>query len=298
MIKTPLEFSDSNGDGCIAKRGVLGTDHPDRIEEWKSWGCDKANYEFDPSVSLRMENGKLIMDMGEITEDEAGDLNTKIDNFSGDMDEVISMMDALGMNSGSGDLKGDIEKYKAHAVFYRIGTGIDEDGDGCIEEDILDGQDNDGDGLSNGNARAVDSNPINNSMSEDPSDNEIISLPTPVYISNRKGETCSIENHNPSSCTALWGDTIAKMATVINFTQKPGYWTSNNTALKLRIAQDTICPPEYSLEERVELIGGCWPNYNKDKFVRFWLKRELARNNNKLRTHPSCIACVGDACLK
>jgi hypothetical protein len=299
MIRTPLEFSDSNKDGCIAKRGITGTDHPDKREEWKNWGCSSADYAYDFSGSVRMENGKLILDMSDITEDEAEDLNNQIDSFSGDMDEVISIMDALGMNSGSGDLKGDIEKYKANAVFYKVGTGIDEDGDGCIEEDILDGQDNDGDGLSNSNARAVDSDPINNSMSEDPSDNDTISFPAPVYISNRKGETCSIENHNPSSCTALWGDTITKMATVIKFTQKPDYWTTNNTALKLLIAQDTICPPTHDLKYRQEHVGGCWPNYDENKFIKYWLKRELARNNNKSRVHPTCKTCEGiEECLK
>jgi hypothetical protein len=304
MVKSLLDFYDSDHNGCIAKRGVKGIDYPGDAE-WASWGCSTSNA-FDPSVGLRIENGKLIIDMKNITEDDAEALNDKIDGFSGDINEVVDIMDALGMGS-SNDLKGDVGNFKGYSSFYKIGTGVDEDGDGCIEEDILDGQDNDGDGIKNGNARIArgvinhsmyGSNPeslenINNPI------NDTMQLDAPVYISNRKGVTrqdCK-DNFNLSSCTELWGDSVTQKVTVVRFTQEPGYWTSNNMAHKLAIAQDTACPPRYSLEQRVELIGGCWPNYNEDKFVKYWLKRGLARDKNRI--HPTCKACEGtEGCLK
>jgi hypothetical protein len=297
MVKSLLDVYDSDHNECIAKKGEPGIDHPKDAAEWTSWGCTTSN-SFDLSVGFRMENGKLIIDMENITEGDAEDLNKKIDDFSGDMDEVISIMEALGMGSGS-DLKGDVGNYKGYSAFYKIGTGIDEDGDGCIEEDILDGQDNDGDGLKNGNARVVFGK-INHSMHGDPENlsdpiNDPMQLDAPVYISNRKGVTAQNckDNFNPSSCTKLLGDEETKKVTVIRFTQEPDYWTSNNMERKLEVAQDTACSSlKYSLQYRKDNIGGCWPNYDEIKFVKYWLQ------NRGNRTHPSCKECEGIECLK
>jgi hypothetical protein len=328
ITKGLLGMLDINEDGCIAVLGIAGKDNPGPKTDdakWKAWGCSKdpkKGYSLDLPVTLmRDAEGKIVVvikanEFLNGTEwkaetpipDDIQGFNDKLDNFTGDMDEVLDILDFMGMegNSESGDLRSDIDKYKDNAVFYRVGTHIDEDGDGCIDEDLLDGQDNDGDGLKNGNARlsSVDTNSpswgksgINHSMYGDPKNPTDIDNPrnmpmlmdAPVYIPNSRGISPEDCEFNPWACTELWGDEETGKVTVIGFTQETGYWTTNDTELKLKIAKDTICPPIYKLAYRQENVGGCWHNYDKEKFLEYWLKRGLARpEDRERRTHPSC----------
>jgi len=243
--------------------------------------------------------------------DEIDNLNKTIDNFTGD-DNFKELEDILSNfvtndpdNPDQASIKDEINKYKAYAAFYKVGTHIDEDGDGCIDEDLLDGQDNDGDGLPNANARLASADPenkyygyneINNSMfgsnpnGYDSKYNKPVRLPPPVRIYNDAKKT---------AYTDLWGDESG-LVTVIGFTQESGYWTSNDMALKLAVAQDTVCGElRYDLDDRKKLIGGCWPNYDDDKFIKYWLKRGLAsKSDQDKRVHPKCKTCTGSACLK
>jgi len=247
--------------------------------------------------------------------DEADNLNKTIDGFgdpdSDDFKDLENILNGWGItDTGEIDnsLKAEIDKYRSYAVFYKVGTHIDEDGDGCIDEDLLDGQDNDGDGLPNANARLALTDPespyfgyndINNSMSgsnpriyNDTLDKPVRLRP-PVRICN---------DPKCSKSTELWGD--GDFVTVIGFTQQKypdgsKYWTSNEADLKLEVARDTVCPPKISLSERKQKIGGCWPYYDDSKFVDYWLKRGLASDSAKInRVHPSCKRCSGTtACL-
>jgi hypothetical protein len=342
FAKAMLGLLDYNKDGCITKKGEKGKDNPGDpkkdAKEWKAWGCDKNvtdnTYKVDIVWGAKYdENGNLVIDLDNILNDLGidslefekmrndpnylpsgiSDLNDKLDNFTGDLSEVADMMNFLGIQGGSesGDLQGDIEKYKDQAVFFRSGTRIDEDGDGCIDEDLLDGQDNDGDGKKNSNARVASIDPtsgwwgkigINHSMRGDPRNSADIDnprnlpmqLPAPVYIPNYPGISPVDCKARPESCTELNGNEETKMVTVIRFTQEKYengeyYWTSSDAEEKLKVAKDTVCPPAIPLEERKARIGGCWPNYNKEKFLKYWLQRGLARDEDRARrTHPSC----------
>jgi hypothetical protein len=251
---------------------------------------------------------------------EIENLNKKIDEFQGTFEEVEDVLGSLGL-SGSGDgeddgLKDGLNKYKAYASFYKVGTHIDEDGDGCIDEELLDGRDNDGDFLVNENPRIAPTdlehssygiksgkygiNSINNSMvgnnpyrdAENWEYNTLDTLqrPTdPVKICN--SPNCLV--YTP----ILPKNDDDNFVTVLRFTQMnyPGtsqkYWTSRDLDLKLQVAQDTVCPPEIPLTERKRTIGGCWPNYDECKFVKYVLRRELAIPDvQKTRVHPSCAS--------
>ena len=321
---------------------------PENYSKWEKWGCQKntdGKFEFALSMSLKCpidENGNMTVtiDSKQILDDlqnqlydyydnikdcqkdcnsipipdEIKDLNDKIDNFGDDFKEIGDVLDNLGITGSDslgeeqGGIKDEIDKYKAYASFYKVGTHIDEDGDGCIDEDLLDGQDNDGDGLPNANSRLASVDPantalfgynaINNSLfgSNPYMDatnwkdyNMPVRLPAPVKICN---------SPDCLSYTMLGGDETG-MATVIAFTQDPTYWTSRDMDLKLAVAQDTACPPQYNLEYRKKNIGGCWQYYDENKFVKYWLKRELAHPDTQAkRVHPSCKICKGEDCLK
>jgi len=326
--KVFLNFFDTNGDGCLTKKDRPGIDFPSTASEWKEWGCaGKDNY--DLSISVRcprdpitgemnvvIDNKKILEDLEDelkkYYEDAANctkdcekqeippqikDLNDKIDNFGDAFGDVLDILDGMGLG-GSGDpdidqgsLKDEIEKYKAYASFYKMGAHYDVDGDGCIDEELLDGQDNDGDGFVNENSRLSSTDPndkllygvnsmnncmVGNNRYKDDSNweyNKPVNFQKSVPICNVPN--CSKSPCNLPSCTLLPVNEEG-WVTVLNFTQKgypdgKGYWTTNDANLKLEVAQDTTCS-KYNLEYRKQKIGGCWPFYDETKFRRYYCK--------------------------
>jgi len=336
-----LRSLDTNKDGCIAKRCPLDPLDPDCHKyypgaltnrlAWTNWGCDPTRSpSFDLSINFIVnENGDFEVDLNQLLEDlnlesfyegQRNDpygkypLPPEIDDFNGKMDEfnesIYDLMSVMGgfKDKNNGDvplgLETDMSTYKDFSKFYKVGTNIDEDGDGCIGEDLMDGQDNDGDGLVNGNARLAPLEPDDpyfgndgkmmgyHGMTGNPDDDK------PIVIDTTNPAFRPIANNPERTRFADLKPEDGKV-TVIKFTQRPGYWTSDNREDKLRVAQDTACPPKISLAERIRLIGGCWPNYDEDKFVKYWLKRELARDKDReTRVHSSCKSCKGTACLR
>jgi len=343
VSETILRSLDTNLDSCIAKRcpaGLTETEcrkynpgdpkDPKNIPAWYKWGCSiRAQYSYDLSINLTVnENGNFEVDLNQLLEDmdlddfyerqlsdpktelpgEIQSFNDKMDEFNESIYDLLSVMDGFkDKNNGEVPLgmETDMGAYKDYSKFYKVGTHIDEDGDGCIGEDIMDGQDNDGDGLVNGNARLTSTDPADpyfgydgsmmgfHGMTGNPEDDK------PIKIKINDPAFKPIANNPEHTRFADLKPDEEGYVTVIKFTQRPGYWTSDNRDDKLRVAQDTTCPPKISLAQRKVLIGGCWSNYTDDKFVKYWLKRELARDEDReKRVHSSCKNCTGTACLR
>jgi len=304
-----LNFLDTNNDGCLTKKGVAGTDYPATAGDWKKWGCTKGSDKYDPSISFKREGDNCVPDNSQILGDLQGDMddyykcvetcrencdtkcqdkidglgildiNNKIDDFGDDFGDIESILNSMGIEGS------EIEQYKANASFYKMGAHRDVDGDGCIDEELIDGLDNDGDGFINENSRLspTDPNdpyygisPMNNSMygSNLYRDNSNWEYNKPVQPAPRwqpvpicNVPNCSKSSCTPPNCTLLLPDEEG-WVTVMNFTQKDGYWTSNNAALKLEVAQDKNCK-KYNLQQRINLIGGCWPWYSQTQFEHY-----------------------------
>ncbi|GBU24109.1 hypothetical protein R83H12_00735 [Fibrobacteria bacterium R8-3-H12] len=328
--------------------------------EWEKWGCKAIHntYDYDlppalecprdaegnmsvvinPEKILEMLQAKLeyyykdvancadaICNANNLLPPEIENLNNKIDEFQGTFEEVENVLNGLGLAGSEGEddpknLKDEIDKYKAFASFYKVGTHIDEDGDGCIDEELLDGQDNDGDSLINENSRLAPTdidhplygvnskqygiNSINNSMVgdnpyRDRTNWEYNRLDTLQRPEDEPVKICN--NPDCSVYTPFWTNEKTGSVTILRFTQmtypsdpSQKYWTTRDLNLKLTVAQDTACPPKISLADRKRTIGGCWPNYDECKFVKYWLKRELAIPDvRKTRVHPSCMKYTG-----
>jgi hypothetical protein len=335
-IKIFMELLDINNDKCITKRGDGPNDtlnHPpaDNSKKWVEWGCDVVGH-YDVLLDVsKNEDGTFSVDYSNLldelglTEDwfkkwsenpnsvtlptEVTDLNNRLSEFSGNMDDVIKVMEAFGMGDGIAedgeDWKENVNKYKNQVIFYKSGTHIDEDGDGCIDEELLNGQDGDGDGLKSENARIAMINQyypgttiinplwgksgINHSMRGHAINNanDTINEPMRMHMSDPRFKPIC---NNPQ-CTIV-ADLIPDeegFVTVLKFTQEPGYWTTNDVDLKLEVARDTICPPKRNLKWRQDNIGGCWRYYDETKFREYWLKRGLANEEErKRRIHTSC----------
>jgi len=343
VSETILRSLDTNLDSCIAKRcpaGLTETDpecrkynpgdpkDPKNIPAWYKWGCSiRDQYSYDLSINLTVnENGNFEVDLNQLLEGmdfdafyakqrindtitlppEIQDFNNKMDEFNESIYDLLSVMGGFKDKNSSDvplGMETDMGAYKDYSKFYKVGTRIDEDGDGCIDEDILDGQDNDGDGLVNGDARLTSTDPADpyfgddgsmmgfHGMTGNPEDDK------PIKIKKNDQAFKPIANNPERTRFADLKPDEEGYVTVIKFTQRPGYWTSDNRDDKLRVAQDTACPPKISLAQRKVLIGGCWSNYTEDKFVRYWLKREKARDST--RVHSSCKSCTSTAaCLR
>ncbi len=299
---------------------IPGIDYPSTNYEWKKWGCIGSNGEnssdYDLSISMICERDvegnmsvridtKQVLDdlekqlqdyykgMSTCTKDceknvpdEVKGFNDKINDFSDDFSYVEDLLSGMGLGGGDdmdGSLKNEVNKYKAYSAFYKMGTHFDEDGDGCIDEELLDGFDNDGDGFVNENSRLspIDQSdpyygisPMNNCMvGNDRYKNSVnweYNKPVRLYSppDNRVRICNDPQYENCSPLDSKEGDPDS--VTVLNFTQKTypngkRYWTSNKADDKLKVAQDKDCS-KYNLQDRINLIGGCWPWYSQQQF--------------------------------
>jgi len=296
---------------------------PTNLQEWANWGCSMKNgkYSYDLSIDLVVnDSGYFEVNLNQILNeidddyfrelennsradlpDEIESLNEKMDEFNNSMSEIIDIMNGFKANQGTEEIPFNWEEniglYNDYSTFYKVGTNIDEDGDGCIGEELMDGQDNDGDGLANGNARLV---PIDwndpKKFLLDNIDNSMAGIREwnmpKKYHRDDPNFKHFCRNKELTDCFRP-GTEEDDTVTVMEFTQRmPNYWTSQNREDKLRVARDTACPPKIRLEERKELIGGCWPNYTDSTFLKYWLRREFARpKDQEKRVHNTCKKC-------
>lgn len=160
------------------------------------------------------------------------------------------------------------------SVFLSVGNGMDDDGDGCIDEEIWDGKDNDGDG----------------EIDEDMRPNHVI-----VFNKNwtsRQIDSLKVPSESPYNTLDLNMDGIVKgadewtfyiqdpvqreaakdhrfvFATTLNFVPGPGGDKIYNKEL---VRNDTdITSIKYDLAWRKANVGGCWVNYSEADFLKWF----------------------------
>ena len=176
---------------------------------------------------------------------------------------------------------------------------MDDDGDGCVDEEIYDGEDNDGDG-------EIDED-VSDKTNEIVYDNDIIlknvtagktairdlrvvkkAGPNEKYttvdidmngiiIANGKTEAekdRELENewkfvHPKYQDRVDSDDHRFVFAAGLGFNpQKLPF--EEFIAYKRAVAKDTHYPPSYNLEFRKKYIGGCWANYNEQRFMKWF----------------------------
>ncbi len=133
-----------------------------------------------------------------------------------------------------------VQSLGSAVTFYQFGDGIDNDGDGCIDEEIVDGQDNDGDGLIDEDARVLPIDGVDNDH-------------------NGKSDLAD-PGENVDSTTHLLGFVASA-----GFVQGPKY---QDKAFRVHVQADSLTtrtsltPAEKALLDSAKTqIGGCWNNY-------------------------------------
>jgi pentatricopeptide repeat protein len=236
---------------------------------------------------------------------EMADLNQKLDDLVTDSDSLLGMIESItsgvggqlpgapdldSLKDASGTTNEDIKdqldsavnKYAAYMGFYKFGDQKDNDGDGCVDEEWIDGFDNDVDEISNedlGFALIGGKDLIDNDM------NGTVDLGIPFspnYPDSSEWPDYVLENQRDTTITVGGKDTTFTIADTTGaklkwITAKSDFFNSPDKDLKLLVAKDasltkiwpnypadTISQPvsqEEAVQWRIDNIGGCWPNY-------------------------------------
>lgn len=158
---------------------------------------------------------------------------TKLSSIAGSFSQITGT-DQAQVDSAAADtnLQKQVEKLGSSINFYRINDSQDNDGDGCVDEEIHDGKDNDGDGLIDEDIRG------SLAMQVDLKDND--------------------KNGSIDDALELVGlDGALAFSAAPDFVKGPKYTDKD---LKLSYAMDSTFTL-YPLAERKVQIGACWRNY-------------------------------------
>ncbi|MCQ2099626.1 tetratricopeptide repeat protein [Fibrobacter sp. UWH1] len=169
-------------------------------------------------------------------------------------------------------------------------TIMDDDGDGCYDEEIMDGMDNDGDGEVDEDLRDVNAEfsldlatqTKNIAAGKTQTKDRVVYSsfgPNEKYMNvdiDRDGKLCTEENCGeweyiyPSYAKreSNGQNYLLKFAKKIKFNPM-GLPPEEFKALKKRVAQD-YSGRIYNLKARQDSVGGCWVNYTEEQF-RIWV---------------------------
>ncbi|MGL1903129.1 MAG: hypothetical protein OCC49_13395 [Fibrobacterales bacterium] len=231
----------------------------------------KAHFisEFHESMEKAAKVTELIPDLHEVTSFIEVDKNTIDYSIIGDLDKAktdVLYRDSLNrkisaaqnkmerMDTGSflGDFDNDdsngidtdsTSRESAKTVsFYRIQDQKDNDGDGCIDEELYDNKDNDGDGLIDEDMRLVETDHIDNDQNG--SHESTLTSPDKKEGIDRASSYLLFlyDSRNPTLIkNGFHGD------------------SAQSSSYKYLVATDTL--KTIPLDTLKKYIGGCWNNY-------------------------------------
>ncbi len=163
-------------------------------------------------------------------------------------------------------------------IFLKIGNAIDDDGDGCVDEEIPDGLDNDGDGevdedMRHYNSFVMDIDPLNPLNSNPTKIREIqdIELYKLVDIDGNGLNSPEDDAERTFIYPTMEREEEGKNALFVF--AKDLTWEGKADDMAKRIANKELARMDtdstnikYDLKWRQENIGGCWNNYDEERF--------------------------------
>lgn len=207
--------------------------------------------EFNLDGGLSVENLDQIAEELKTPENREN-VNKLIQNVStglgsaGTIVDLLSPMlqsggDSLGNADLSDELSQDMDSVLTSigsaVTFYQFGDGIDNDGDGCVDEEIVDGKDNDGDGFVDEDARVEFDDGVDNDHDGTVDESD--------------------ESLNPLTMRLLYTES--------DFPLGPGYLDKQarieTQADSLSIKESLSAAETARLELAQERIGACWQAY-------------------------------------
>lgn len=226
------------------------------------------------------ENGNLTVDVEDLysqalTSPEVVDqLNASLDSLGTGMGDLSGLIANLGgayglddsdtsSNAMTDEVKASTEEQinslQGAVQFYKIGDQRDNDGDGCVDEEVLDSLDNDGDGRKDEDLRVT-----------------VLTGPT-AYLDGLDNDQDGLVDEADEKPA---GERDMELKTdFLGFTSgfvpnNLGQINSDSLLLKIEVAQDTsISAPIYNLAARQNVIGGCWVYYNTARYLNWFANR-------------------------
>ncbi|HKP97710.1 MAG TPA: hypothetical protein VJ385_18355 [Fibrobacteria bacterium] len=225
------------------------------------------NLTFSVDGGFKVENLKDIVDSLD-TPQKKEQFNTLIQNVAGGLQSAGTVLDLLGPALGgqvpgsdsanAKDLSQSVTQNMDSVItslgdavtFYQFGDEKDNDGDGCVDEEIPDGKDNDGDGLTDEDARFT---PV------DAVDNDHNGKGKNAFTDPDAGEI--LDSESKLGFTTAAGFTVGP-----NYKEKASHVSVQKDSLQVRydkVGAYALLTTEYKdkLDSAKKNIGGCWNNY-------------------------------------
>lgn len=259
-------FRDLNGNGII--------DSADNLMNELSFTKGEGGFAID-SLSK-------IADELEGDPEATQDLNGLIQGMQSGLGDISQLAQLIGF-SGSGDTAGGADGETSTNIesvlrgmgeailFYQFGDQLDNDGDGCVDEEILDDKDNDGDGYVDEDARITVNtlferadNDRNGRMNDSGWVNDSAAL---VPLEDPIGPRVTPGQPNPHLLAfvhrfhTLHPDSTGRFVKI--------HKGDANHDLRVKIQRDSLALPSRrslpyyaaKLDSAKALVGGCWRNY-------------------------------------
>ncbi|MDB5050143.1 MAG: putative lipoprotein [Fibrobacteres bacterium] len=220
---------------------------------------------FSVDGGFKVENLKDIVDSLDTPEKKA-QFNSLIQNVAGGLSSASTVLDllspALANQAGGTDTSKDLSQKVTQNMdsvitslgdaitFYQFGDERDNDGDGCIDEEIADGKDNDGDGLIDEDARFA---PV------DQVDNDHNGKGKNAFTDPDAGEL--LDSEFKLGYTTAAGFTLGAL-----YKDKATHIAVQKDSLQVRydkVGAYALLSTEYKdkLDSAKKNVGGCWNNY-------------------------------------
>jgi hypothetical protein len=246
MIYAVTHLRDLNGDNTI--------DSSDNVMKLLTFSVDGG---------FKVENLNAIVDSLN-TPEKKEQFNNLIQNVAGGLSSASTVLGLLSPTltgqagtDSSGNLSGDVTQ-KADSMisslgdavtFYQFGDSRDNDGDGCVDEEVPDGKDNDGDGFTDEDARWTPIDEVDNDH-------------------NGKGKNVFLDKDSGEDLDAnfLLVFTKSSFTTGLRFKDKATRITTQSDSLQVRYdAAGSLSKLDLEYQEKLanakKDIGGCWNNY-------------------------------------
>jgi tetratricopeptide (TPR) repeat protein len=243
----------------------------------------KTAVQFNLNISKNSETGKLSIDLEELynsslenpenlnlVNTSIAELQNDIQNFTQNILPSIEEFTDLSIFTGESssesvtkEIEATTSEIQAQISFFLINDNMDNDGDGCIDEEIFDKKDNDGDGLVDEDLRLTLLDRL--SLDSDSEEYYVITAITPDGKDHDMDKTVDGEPELTFAVKAE--DRIESKNFLLQFANEKSFSNSDSLELKHNVASDTLkASIQYDLKWRKKNIGGCWVNYDEDMF--------------------------------
>ena len=243
----------------------------------------KTAVQFNLNISQNSETGKLSIDLEELynsslenpenldlVNTSIAELQNDIQNFTQNILPSIEEFTDLSIFTGESssesvtkEIEATTSEIQAQISFFLINDNMDNDGDGCIDEEIFDKKDNDADGLVDEDLRLTLLDRL--SLDSDSEEYYVITAITPDGKDHDMDKTVDGEPELTFAVKAE--DRIESKNFLLQFANEKSFSNSDSLELKHNVASDTLkASIQYDLKWRKKNIGGCWVNYDEDMF--------------------------------